>query len=110
MWMRGHNWEKTILVEEIGSAKAQGSGLGLGAHFSVPEVLEKGLRRAEWLKESELRRRCVGKELIYLFNYMCLYVALRRSKSTHQTLNSSCFWGMGEKLLLFEKAVRLFFN
>ena len=76
MWMRGHNWEKTILVEEIGSAKAQGSGLGLGAHFSVPEVLEKGLRRAEWLKESELRRRFVGKELIYLFNYMYSLFAL----------------------------------
>ena len=40
--MRGHNWEKNILVETIGSAKALGSGLGLGAHFSVPEVLEKG--------------------------------------------------------------------
>ena len=70
--MRGHNWEKNILVEAIGSAKAQGSGLGLGAHFSVPEVLEKGLRRAEWLKQSELGRRFVGKELRYLFNYMTI--------------------------------------
>ena len=101
MWIRGHNWEKNILVEAIGSAKALGSGLGLGAHFSVPEVLEKGLRRAEWLKQSELGRRFVGKELRYLFNYMCLYVDLKRSKSTHQTLNSSCFWGMGKKITSF---------
>ena len=39
----------------IGSAEARGLGLGLGlgAHFSVPDVLEKKVRTAEWLKQSE---------------------------------------------------------
>ena len=108
MWMRGHNWEKTILVEEIGSAKAQGSGLGLGAHFSVPEVLEKGLRRAEWLKESELRRRFVGKELIYLFNYKYYIVTVvgRYSMYVFSLLNV-CVWGRGwlYKPLLHQEAL-----
>lgn len=39
----------------IGKAESWGLGLGLGlgAHFSVPDVLEKKVRRAEWLKQSE---------------------------------------------------------
>ena len=103
MEMTGHSWEKNILVEEIGSAKAQGSGLGLGTHFSGPEVLEKGLWRAEWLKQSGLRRRFVEKILdIYLT--ICVYMwILKRLKVPTKLLTVVVSGELGKKVLLFKK-------